>query len=99
MRVCATHELPSGARRVIEINDYEEVLVLNVEGRVYAISNICPHQGAALARGVVEGEVLYCPLHRWGFTLTTGTCLADVSIRVRLYTIESKNGDLLLHLP
>jgi nitrite reductase (NADH) small subunit len=99
MRVCATHELPSGARRVIEINDYEEVLVLNVEGRLYAISNICPHQGAALARGVVEGEVLYCPLHRWGFTLTTGKCLEHAIMRVPLYTLESKDGDVLLHLP
>ena len=99
MSVCATHELPSGARRVIEINDYEEVLVLNVDGRLYAISNICPHQGAALERGLIEGEILYCPLHRWGFALTTGTYIDDATIGVRLYTVERHNGDILLHLP
>ena len=98
-RVCATHELPPGSRRVIEINDYEEVLVFNVDGRLYALSNICPHQGAALERGLIAGEILYCPLHCWGFMLTTGTCIDNATIGVRLYTVERHNGDLLLHLP
>jgi nitrite reductase/ring-hydroxylating ferredoxin subunit len=75
------------------------VLVLNVQGRVYALSNICPHQGAALERGPVEGLILYCPLHRWGFQLSTGTYLDDATVCVRTYTVAHIDGDLLLHLP
>jgi nitrite reductase/ring-hydroxylating ferredoxin subunit len=99
LRICAAHELTPGTRRVIDINDYEEALVLHVNGRLYALSNICPHQGAALARGPVEGTILYCPLHRWGFTLATGVCIDDESLCVRLYRVEIQNGDVLLHLP
>jgi 3-phenylpropionate/trans-cinnamate dioxygenase ferredoxin component len=99
IRICAAHELTPGSRRVIDLNDDDEALVLNVDGRLYGLSNICPHQGAALARGPVEGVVLYCPLHRWGFTLTTGACIDDASICVRTYRVEIHNGDVLLHLP
>jgi nitrite reductase (NADH) small subunit len=99
LRICAVHELPPGARRVIEINDYEEVLVLNIEGTIHAISNICPHQGAALERGSIDGKILYCPLHRWGFTLTTGTYIDDATICLRTYTVQTKHGELFLHLP
>jgi nitrite reductase [NAD(P)H] small subunit len=99
IRVCAVDELPSGSRRVVEINDYEEVLVLNIDGRIHAMSNICPHQGAALERGTVEGNILYCPLHRWGFVLPTGTYIDDTAICLRMYPTEISSGDLLLHLP
>ena len=99
IRVCATDELPSGARRVVEINDDEEVLVLNVDGSIHALSNICPHQGAALERGPVAGNILYCPLHHWGFALTTGIYVDDTTICLRKYPTETKHGDLLLYLP
>lgn len=97
-RICAVHELPPGARRTVEINAYEEALVLNIHGRLYAISNICPHEGAALERGAIEGTVLYCPLHRWGFDLVTGAYLEDARICARCYTVKRQDSDLFLCL-
>jgi nitrite reductase (NADH) small subunit len=94
--VCAVHELPPGSRRVVEINRYEEALVLNLKGTIYAISNICPHEGAALQRGTVEGTVLYCPLHRWGFELTTGASIDYTDICARLYPVEICDDHLYL---
>jgi nitrite reductase/ring-hydroxylating ferredoxin subunit len=97
--VCAVHELPPGSRRVVEINRYEEALVLNLDGTIYAISNICPHEGAALQRGTVEGAVLYCPLHRWGFELTTGASIDHTDIYARPYPVEICDDHLYLDLP
>jgi hypothetical protein len=57
LRLCAVEELASGSRRVIEVEASQEVLVLNIAGTVYAISNVCPHEGAALQRGQVERTV------------------------------------------
>ena len=99
IRICAAHELTPGSRRVVELNDYEEALVLNVDGRLYALSNTCPHEGAALARGPVEGTTLYCPLHRWGFLLSTGAFIDDARVGVRTYRVEIQNGAVYLHLP
>jgi len=58
LRVCKAQELTPGARRVVELNASEEVLVVNVAGTIYALSNICPHAGAALQRGTITDQVL-----------------------------------------
>jgi nitrite reductase/ring-hydroxylating ferredoxin subunit len=98
LHICAAEELAPGTRRVVEIDAYEEILVLNVAGTVYAISNVCPHEGAALQRGQVEGTVLYCPLHRWGFELSSGRCVDDATLCGRTYRVETKDAQLFLYL-
>lgn len=99
IRICAVHEFTPGTRRVVEINPYEEALVLNAGGTVYAISNICPHEGAALERGRTEGTLLYCPLHQWGFDLTNGMYVEDARVCARTYTVKQHHDDLFLCLP
>lgn len=88
-----------GARRVVAIDAYEEVLILNLDGKIYAINNICPHEGAALQRGTIAGIVLDCPLHRWGFNLDTGSCTQEPTLCARTYTVEMDIEDLFLSLP
>ena len=92
-------DFPPGAQQVICISDDDEVLVLNVAGTIYAVSNICPHAGAALERGFVRGRVLFCPLHQWGFLLESGACLNDTTYCVRTYTVEIRDEQLMLLLP
>jgi len=99
IRICAVHALPAGTRWVVEINNSEEALVLNVDGVVYAMSTMCLHAGAALQHGYVEGRVLYGPLHRWGFVLTTGAWAEDATLRAPTYAIAQQDGDCFLCLP
>ncbi len=99
LHVCAVHDLPPGARHVVDIGHDEEVLVLNVDGTIYAISNICPHEGAALERGIITDGVLYCPLHRWGFVLASGASVDEVALCAPTYRVERRHGQLLLCLP
>lgn len=96
IHICAVRELEPGARRVVEITFCEEALVLNLDGTICAVSNICAHQGASLERGYVEGNVLYCPLHRWGFDLCTGAYVEDASIGLPTYRVEKHRDDLFL---
>jgi len=99
IRICAVHELAPGSRRVVEINAFEEALVINHDGHFYAISNVCPHEGAALQRGMIEGQIIYCPLHRWGFDLTSGACIAaEPGLCARLYTVDVQDDGLYLHI-
>ncbi|MDH3603820.1 MAG: Rieske (2Fe-2S) protein [Candidatus Tectomicrobia bacterium] len=99
LHICAMHELPSGTRRVVEIGDYDEVLVLNVDGAIYAINNVCPHAGAALERGASKDGVLYCPLHHWGFRLCNGTAIDATGYCARTYRVITCGDDLVLCLP
>jgi nitrite reductase/ring-hydroxylating ferredoxin subunit len=85
-------ELPPGTRRVVTAGR-REIVVLNVDSRLYAIYNRCPHQRAPLDAGPLggtnvpspvgefrfgmDGQILRCPWHHYEFDLTTGRCLAD----------------------
>lgn len=93
--ICAVGELTPGQRRIVELGDDDEVLVLNMDGTFYAINNVCPHAGAALERGTVENSVLFCPLHHWGFCLSTGQSI-DNNLCARTYRIVSQRERLYL---
>ena len=50
-------ELPPGAKKVVQAGAIE-VGVFNVDGELYALPNVCPHQFGPLCRGVVSGTVV-----------------------------------------
>ena len=57
--------------KVFQIDD-EEVCVVNVDGKYYAINNICTHEGGPLADGNLEGYEVECPWHGSKFDVRTG---------------------------
>ncbi len=67
-------DLPQGEMRYVEI-DKEEILIANVKGIIYAISNRCGHMNAPLAMGVLKGKIVECPLHKARYNVATGKCV------------------------
>lgn len=43
------------------------------DGRVFAMQDICPHQGVPLSFGSFDGKCVECPFHGWKFG-TDGVC-------------------------
>jgi len=52
------------------------VALFNVGGELLAVEDVCTHDGAPLADGDVEGEVITCPRHGARFSLRSGEVLA-----------------------
>jgi ferredoxin-NADP reductase/nitrite reductase/ring-hydroxylating ferredoxin subunit len=52
--------------------DGENICLVNVEGKYYAINNICTHEGGPLADGTLEGYEVECPWHSSKFDVRTG---------------------------
>ena len=50
----------------------EEVCVVNIDGKYYAINNKCTHEGGPLADGKLEGYEVECPWHGSKFDVRTG---------------------------
>lgn len=48
------------------------VAVYHVGGRLHAISDVCPHAGAALSEGELVGDIVTCPRHGSQFRVTDG---------------------------
>ena len=69
------------------------VAVFQVEGRLYAVGNACPHAGNPLVEGDVLGQTLACAFHGWRFDLETGACLLGEE-PVRTYPVEERDGEI-----
>jgi glycine betaine catabolism B len=52
--------------------DGENICLINVEGKYYAINNICTHEGGPLADGTLEDYEVECPWHGSKFDVRTG---------------------------
>ena len=50
----------------------EELLIVNVRGEIYAISDRCGHMGVSLFYGELDGYNIECPLHGTQFNVQTG---------------------------
>jgi 3-phenylpropionate/trans-cinnamate dioxygenase ferredoxin subunit len=90
--VARAEELPPGTRKRCMI-DGRAVLVLNIKGELFALSDTCPHRGASLSGGILtglvvadapgeyhyarQGEILRCPWHAWEFDVRTGRSHCD----------------------
>lgn len=70
--VCNINDLFEGKGRQFIIDD-TEIAIFLVNGKVYALSNICPHQHSAIIHdGFIEDDFVVCPAHGWKFRLEDG---------------------------
>jgi nitrite reductase/ring-hydroxylating ferredoxin subunit len=68
--------LPPGTGKAFNVAG-RQVGLFNIEGRVYAIDDICPHAGASLADGALDGKIVSCPWHFAEFDVTCGKVLCQ----------------------
>lgn len=62
------------------------IVIAKVDGEFLAAANTCPHSGGPLADGDLDGTVLACPYHGWGFDLKTGSCQTNPSFTLPTYS-------------
>jgi 3-phenylpropionate/trans-cinnamate dioxygenase ferredoxin component len=72
--VAKRSEIPPGTTKRVEV-DGVEVLLCNVDGELYAIADVCTHDGGPLDQGELEGCRIMCPRHGAMFDVTTGAAL------------------------
>ena len=85
--VCRVDDVPEGEARMFVVAEIM-IGVFNVAGSFFALANECPHAGASLARGIIEGDTVRCRIHHWRFSIPDGVYLDDVSFDVELATGE-----------
>ena len=100
LRVCAVDELPPGARKVVEHED-GEVLVVNCDGELFALEDRCTHDDGPLAEGELNcaAGTLECPRHGSLFDLRTGNPKTlPAYAPVEVYAVVVQDGDVLVDL-
>src|SRR5437764_15229133 len=69
--VASTDEIPPGVMRKVSLGD-KDVVLANVDGKYYAIGNVCTHEEGPLDEGILDKYEIECPWHNSRFDLRTG---------------------------
>ena len=101
--IARADEVPPGTRKLVTVEG-RDIIVFNVKGELFALSDKCPHRGASLSKGVLTGlvvgcepgryeyaragEIIRCPWHQWEFDLRTGRSQCDPK-RMRLMSFPA----------
>jgi 3-phenylpropionate/trans-cinnamate dioxygenase ferredoxin subunit len=96
-RICPASELDLGEGRRVEIGP--GIAVFNVEGKFYAVSDMCSHAEASMADGYLEGDEIECPLHGARFCLKTGEALCQPATEpLQTFPVLVRDGDLYIEV-
>jgi nitrite reductase/ring-hydroxylating ferredoxin subunit len=93
-------DLKEGDMLKVEVNGKQIVLSM-VEGKVYAIDEICTHQGGPLDECHPNGYDLKCPWHYAVFDVRNGK-VSDATVwatNLNSYAlkVDEKNGDIMIN--
>ncbi len=90
--VCSEADLPVGARKVVE-TDVGDIAVFNLNGDLYAIADICTHDGGELASGECDGDEIICPRHGARFCIRNGKSLTPPAYEdIEIFPVLIKAG-------
>ena len=92
IRVASLADIPPGGTRAVKLDDKRSVALFNVDGRIYATSNQCPHMGYPLTRGTVRHGVITCDWHGRSFDLEGGGCFMPGCDDLETFPVELRNA-------
>lgn len=76
------------------------IALYHLSGRVWAVSDVCPHAGASLCEGELDGDVVTCPRHGSQFRVTDGERVRGPSDRgLQTFPVVVQAGDAFVELP
>jgi nitrite reductase/ring-hydroxylating ferredoxin subunit len=107
-------EIPPGGRKIVRVAG-REVGVFNLDGTLYALKNVCAHQGARVCLGKIvgtalpsdvyeyryglEGRILRCPWHEWEYDIATGQGVYDPNVKIVSFPVEVVDGEVVVTVP
>lgn len=71
LEVAKTSELADGSMKEVVVQD-QGILLARSGDQYFAAGNRCPHMGARLSDGSLEGTIVTCPRHGSQFDLRDG---------------------------
>lgn len=92
-RVATLTEIPPQSGQTVWVGK-QAIALFNLNGKLYAIDDRCPHRGASLSLGMLAGERVLCPLHLFDFDLLTGECGAAGGLNVATYEVRVEGGEV-----
>jgi 3-phenylpropionate/trans-cinnamate dioxygenase ferredoxin subunit len=94
--VARADEIRQGEKRIVEV-DGTLIVVVNLDGRFYAVEDICTHDGGPLGEGTLQDDQIVCPRHGARFDVRTGAALTLPAFEpVPIHQTLVVNGEVLV---
>lgn len=73
--VCSTDEVQEGKSKTFTLiggDNKIDIALFNINGKFYALSDVCMHKGGPLSEGNLDGHIVTCPWHGWKYSVIDG---------------------------
>ena len=107
--LASSDEIKKGESKFYSIKDKKtqrklDIAIFNLDGKLYAISNVCVHKVGPLSQGIVNDDIVTCPWHGWKYSMKDGKSphpggdsvdsfsLKEINNKIYVNTIPSNKG-------
>ena len=98
IRVAGLNEIPPGETKAIKLKQGRTIALFNVDGRIHATDNQCPHMGYPLTRGAIRHGILTCDWHGRSFDLEGGGCFNKECDDLQIFPVDVRDGDVWINV-
>ena len=84
--------IPLGKGIGLQVYNRKIAIFRLFDGSVKATDDVCPHAGATLHNGIIDGCQLMCVWHGWTFDLRTGASDVNEHTILYFYPVEIRVG-------
>ena len=97
-RVCKVSDVPEGGKTVVEVDD-RIVALFHVAGELFALDDVCTHDGGTLADGHLDGYTIACPRHGAMFDVRDGKVLTMPATKDTVpHQVKVEGDDVLIQV-
>ncbi len=98
VKVARLADLPPNGKLLVNVNG-RSVALFHVEGTIYAIEDVCTHDGGPLVEGELDGYEIECPRHGARFDIRTGQVRRLPAFQpIETYAVKIEGDDVLIEL-
>ena len=94
--VCNVNEIQESRAKIFCIND-ERIAVYKHENKLYAVHNVCKHQGGPLGEGKILDGCITCPWHGYQYLPHNGQSPPPFTEKVNTYAVKIIDSNVWLN--
>jgi len=98
INACSVAQLSEGRGRPVKLPSGERVALFKYDGQIFAISNVCAHQGGPLGEGRIVDGCVTCPWHGFQYRPGDGCAPPPFTEKLKTYEVRIKNGQVMVNI-
>lgn len=98
VKIAGVSDIPAGEAKVFKVEDIS-IAICNVDGKYYALENVCTHDNGPLGEGKLIGTQIECPRHGARFDIASGAVRRQPAYGpVTTFPVQVKNDEIFIDI-